>query len=234
MTRTTIAPADLPREEDKARSVEAMFDRIAGRYDLVNRLITFRLDVRWRHTTVRSLGLAPQTTVLDIACGTGDLCRDLQQAALRPVGIDFSIGMLRASRTSAPLLRADALQLPVASASVDGVTCGFGLRNFTAPEEFFGETARVLRTGGRIAVLEIAEPSSALVRAGHALWFRHVVPWLGGLISDHDAYRYLPASTYYLPQRSELFAMMAASGFIGLEYRSLGFGAAQLITGTRS
>ena len=234
MNRAAVAPSELPSEEDKARSVEAMFDRIAGRYDLVNRLITFRLDVRWRHATVRSLGLARQSTVLDIACGTGDLCRDLQHAALQPLGIDFSLGMLRASRTSAPLVRADALQLPVGTGSVDGVTCGFGLRNFTTPQEFFSETARVLRPDGRIAVLEIAEPTSALVRGGHALWFRHVVPWLGGLISDRDAYRYLPASTYYLPPRSEVFAMMARAGFVALEYRSLGFGAAQLITGTRT
>jgi demethylmenaquinone methyltransferase/2-methoxy-6-polyprenyl-1,4-benzoquinol methylase len=233
MTRATIAPSELPSDEDKARSVEAMFDRIAGRYDLVNRLITFRLDVRWRHATVRSLGLASQSSVLDIACGTGDLCRDLQRAALRPVGVDFSLGMLHASRTTAPLVRADALRLPVGSGSVDGVTCGFGLRNFTEPDAFFAETARVLRPGGRVAVLEIAEPDSAVVRAGHALWFRHIVPWLGGLISDRDAYRYLPASTYYLPPRSRLFAMMAAAGFVELEHRALGFGAAQLITGTR-
>ena len=234
MTRATIAPSELPKEEDKARSVEAMFDRIAGRYDFVNRLITFRLDVRWRHTTVSSLKLAPQSTVLDIACGTGDLCRDLQRAALRPVGIDFSLGMLRASRTTAPLLRADALRLPVDSESVDGVTCGFGLRNFTTPEVFFAETGRVLRPGGRIAVLEIAEPESALVRAGHSLWFRHIVPWIGGVLSDHDAYRYLPASTYYLPPLPELFTMMTAAGFNTLEHISLGFGAAQLITGTRA
>jgi demethylmenaquinone methyltransferase/2-methoxy-6-polyprenyl-1,4-benzoquinol methylase len=234
MTRATIAPSDLPREEDKARSVEAMFDRIAGRYDLVNRLITFRLDVRWRHTTVSSLGLAPQSRVLDIACGTGDLCRELQRADLRPIGVDFSLGMLRAARTAAPLLRADALQLPLEAESVDGVTCGFGLRNFTAPAEFFTETARVLRAGGRVAVLEIAEPDSAVVRAGHALWFRHIVPWLGGMLSDRDAYRYLPASTWYLPQRSDLFAMMATAGFVELEHRALGFGAAQLVTGTRS
>jgi demethylmenaquinone methyltransferase/2-methoxy-6-polyprenyl-1,4-benzoquinol methylase len=234
MTRTAIAPPDLPREEDKARSVEAMFDRIAGRYDLINRLITFRLDVRWRHATVKSLGLAPHSTVLDIACGTGDLCRDLQHAELRPLGVDFSLGMLRASRTDAPLVRADALCLPVANRSVDGITCGFGLRNFTAPAAFFSEAARALRPGGRIAVLEIADPTSALVRAGHAVWFRHIVPWLGGLLSDHEAYRYLPASTYYLPPLHELFGTMTAAGFDTLAYRSLGFGAAQLITGTRA
>ena len=234
MTHTVVAPADLPSEEDKARSVEAMFDRIAGRYDLVNRLITFRLDVRWRHTTVRSLNLMPGSTVLDIACGTGDLCRDLEHAALQPLGVDFSVGMLRANRSGAPLVRADALSLPLSDGSVDGVTCGFGLRNFTAPETFFSEAARALRPGGRIAVLEINEPSSTFVRAGHAVWFRHVVPWLGALLSDRDAYRYLPASTLYLPPTTELFAMMTNAGFDTLAYRSLGFGAAQLISGTRA
>src|SRR4051812_20158513 len=106
-----------------------MFDRIAPRYDLVNRIMTMRLDVRWRRHTVRSLGLAPRSLVVDLACGTGDLCRELVAAGHRPVGLDLSWGMLAHARTSAPLVHGDALRLPVRDRSVDGITCGFALRN---------------------------------------------------------------------------------------------------------
>ena len=121
-----------------------MFDAIAPRYDLVNRIMTFRLDVRWRQRAVLRLGLPAGSTVLDLACGTGDLCRDLETAGPRAVGMDLSWGMLSATTTDAPLVHADALRLPVADQSVDGITCGFALRNLTALEPFLSELVRVL------------------------------------------------------------------------------------------
>ncbi|MDG1898574.1 MAG: adenylate/guanylate cyclase domain-containing protein [Phycisphaerales bacterium] len=130
MTDSPFEGDHLLEGDRKAAAVETMFDRIAPRYDLVNRLMTFRLDVRWRRRTVRELALPVGARVLDLACGTGDMCNDLARAALEPVGVDFSAGMLAAARTPAPLVRADALRLPVRTAGVDGVTSGFALRNF--------------------------------------------------------------------------------------------------------
>ena len=223
----------LPAAADKPRVVEEMFDRIAPRYDLCNRLLTFGMDIGWRRKAVASLALPRESRILDIACGTGDLCCDLERARYFPIGIDFSHGMLRAARTDAALVRGDALRLPFPDGTVDGITCGFALRNFAALEPFFVECARVLRTGGRVALLDVAEPDDAVRRAVHGFWFRRAVPFIGGLVSDRRAYAYLPASTAYLPSTSALVELMAASDFDAVTHSGLGFGAAQLLTGTR-
>jgi demethylmenaquinone methyltransferase/2-methoxy-6-polyprenyl-1,4-benzoquinol methylase len=224
---------ELPRGAAKEQAVRTMFDAIAPRYDLMNRLMTFRLDVGWRRRTVQRLALPTGARVLDVACGTGDLCRDLVRAGYRPVGVDFSHGMLAAARTGAPLVNADALRLPVADASVDGLTCGFALRNFVELAPMFDESARVLRPGGRIALLEVATPPNPLMRFGHAIYFGQVVPRLGALLSDADAYRYLPDSVAYLPDTATLLAMIADAGFERVSRVELTGGIAQLITATR-
>jgi demethylmenaquinone methyltransferase / 2-methoxy-6-polyprenyl-1,4-benzoquinol methylase len=233
-TDLRTALADLPDLDDKPRVVEAMFDRIAPRYDALNRLLTFRMDVRWRRRAVRTLALPKASRVLDLACGTGDLCRALVETGHDPVGVDFSAGMLHAAHTDAPLVRADAMQLPFADATFDAVTCGFALRNFAALAPVLAECARVLRPGGRVALLDVAEPESPLARSVHGAWFRHVVPFVGGVVSDRAAYRYLPASTAYLPPLPELLALVVSAGIVEVARRTLGFGAAQLITGTRA
>ena len=130
-------PPGLPQGAEKVQAVQSMFDAIAPRYDLVNRVMTFRMHVGWRRRTARTLGLAPRSLVLDLACETGDFCRELQRHDLRPIGMDLSFGMLAAARTSVPLAQGDALQLPVPDGSVDGVTCGFALRNFLSLGPFF-------------------------------------------------------------------------------------------------
>lgn len=228
-----IDPSHLPQGEEKVRAVRAMFDAIAPRYDLVNRLMTFGLDVAWRRRTVAALRLGPGSLVLDLACGTGDLCRELAAQGLRPVGADLSHGMLASARTGAPLVQADALRLPVADGRADGATCGFALRNLVELAPFLAELARVVRPGGRIALLEVATPTNPVVRAGHAFYFGHVVPRLGGLLSDAAAYRYLPRSVAYLPGPEELVAMVGAAGFTQVERILLPTGAAQLLVGTR-
>ena len=157
----------LPHGEEKARVVRRLFDTISPRYDLVNRVMTFGMDAGWRRRTVRELALPAGARVLDLACGTGDLCRELAAAGHRPVGFDFSHGMLLSARTEAPLVEADILRLPVRDASADGATCGFALRNVVSLEHLFAELARVLRPGGRIALLETAEPERWLMRVGH-------------------------------------------------------------------
>ena len=223
----------LPEGEEKARAVRTMFDTIAPRYDLVNRLMTFRMDVGWRRQAVRSLDLGPGATVVDLACGTGDLCRDLAKSGYRPVGIDLSLGMLAHARTVAPLLEGDALRLPLADASVEGVISGFALRNFVALQPVFAELGRVVAPGGRIALLDVATPPNPLLRVGHSVYFGHVVPRIGGLLSDAGAYRYLPKSVAYLPTPDEMLAQLAASGFGAVHRRLLAGGIAQLITATR-
>jgi demethylmenaquinone methyltransferase/2-methoxy-6-polyprenyl-1,4-benzoquinol methylase len=223
----------LPQGEEKAKAVRAMFDAIAPRYDLVNRIMTFRLDVRWRRRAVRTLGLPDGAVVVDLACGTGDLCRELQRQDLVAVGVDVSLGMLQSARTTAPLVEADALRLPLPDASVDGATCGFALRNFTDLGGFLSELGRVLRPGGRIALLEVAEPSNRFLRWGHAIYFGKVVPRIGALLSDAAAYRYLPRSVAYLPPPDDLIAMIVDAGFPDAERRLLSGGISQLLTGTR-
>jgi demethylmenaquinone methyltransferase / 2-methoxy-6-polyprenyl-1,4-benzoquinol methylase len=211
-----------------------MFDTIAPRYDLVNRVMTFRMDVGWRRRTVQELRLGPGSRVADLACGTGDFCRELVEQDLSPIGFDLSFGMLANARTSAPLGQADILRLPLPAASMDGVTCGFALRNLVDLPAFFAELARVVRPGGRIALLEVAEPPNPVLRWGHAFYFGRIVPRIGGLLSDPAAYRYLPKSVAYLPEPDEMLHALADEGFADVRRQLLSTGIAQLVTAIRS
>lgn len=235
VTRADIEPLPegLPQGEEKVAAVRSMFDTIAPRYDLVNRVMTFRMDVRWRRHTIRELGLPPGSRVLDLAAGTGDFCRELSAAGLRPIGFDLSYGMLAAARTDAPLAQADILRLPAPDAGADGVTCGFALRNLVELGAFFDELGRVVRPGGRIALLEVSEPRNRLLRWGHGIYFGKVVPRIGGLLSDPAAYRYLPKSVAYLPDPEIMLARLGEAGFGDIERELLSTGIAQLITATR-
>lgn len=223
----------LPRGDDKRAVVEDMFDRIAPGYQRINRLISLGQDGRWRRRTVRRLGLPAGSRVLDLACGPGELCAELEAAGLAPVGVDLSAGMLARARGGTPLVRGDVLALPFPDRSVSGVVCGFALRNLVDLGLFFAECARVLEPGGRVALLDAAEPEGRVARAGHRVWFRGVVPWIGARLSDADAYRYLPASTAYLPTGIALATGLAAAGFDGVERTTMTGGAVQLLTGTR-
>jgi demethylmenaquinone methyltransferase / 2-methoxy-6-polyprenyl-1,4-benzoquinol methylase len=233
MSEPPLEPEGLPDPSRKAQVVRGMFDRISTRYDLVNRVMTFGMDVGWRRRAVRELRLPGGALVADLACGTGDLCDELLTGGYRAVGFDFSHGMLRNAGTSAPLVEADALRLPLADGGVDGATCGFALRNVTEVTALFAETARVLRPEGRVAFLETSEPDGRLLRAGHAVYFKRIVPLIGGALSDRDAYRYLPRSMAYLPEPARLLSMLADAGFAGVERIALGGGVAQLLVGTR-
>ncbi|MFV1990250.1 MAG: ubiquinone/menaquinone biosynthesis methyltransferase [Acidimicrobiales bacterium] len=226
--------SDLPQGDEKARAVQTMFDDIAPRYDLVNSIMTFRLDRRWRRSTVRALDLPDGSVVLDLACGTGDFCNELQSQSHRPLGMDFSLGMLQAARTDAPLTQADAQRLPLPDNCVDGVTCGYALRNFSDLDLFFAEVARVLRPGGRMAFLEVAEPSNRLLRTGHSIYFGKIVPKIGGLLSKGSAYAYLPKSVAYLPEPDSLITMIEDAGFASVERRLVSGGVSQILLGTRT
>ncbi len=210
-----------------------MFDTIAPRYGLVNRLLTFGLDEGWRRRTVAELDLEPGSTVLDLASGPGELCVALERRGHTSIGIDLSMGMLRAARTGAPMVQGDLLALPVADRAVDGAVCGFALRNLVALPPFLDELARVVRPGGRIGLLDVSQPDNRLLRAGHSLYFNRVVPLVGGALSDRDAYAYLPRSVSYLPPPAELTAMVATAGFDEVHRSQLSTGISQLITATR-
>ncbi|MFI5053042.1 MAG: ubiquinone/menaquinone biosynthesis methyltransferase [Acidimicrobiia bacterium] len=225
----------LPEGEAKREAVESMFDRVAARYDRMNRIISLGLDRRWRRRTVEALRLPPHARVLDLACGTGDLCRDLAAAGSDPIGIDRSAGMLAAARTDAPLVRGDGALLPLRDAAVDGISCGFALRNFVDLDAVFSECARVLRPGGRIAALDATVPTNPIMRAGNAVWFRGAVPILGRVLAnDAEAYSYLPKSTAYLPPIAELLALVRAAGFADVAPTPLMGGSVLLLTATRA
>jgi demethylmenaquinone methyltransferase/2-methoxy-6-polyprenyl-1,4-benzoquinol methylase len=226
--------AGLPEGEEKARAVRGLFDAISPRYDLVNRLMTFRMDVGWRRRAIRELHLPTGSRVLDLACGTGDFCRELERAGHLATGFDFAFGMLANARTDTPLVQADVLRLPVRDASTDGVTCGFALRNVVSLERLFAELRRVVRPGGAIALLETSRPDNPVLRAGHAVYFEKVVPLVGGLLSDRDAYSYLPRSMAYLPPPEELLGSLRRSGFPSARRLQLSGGITQLLVGTRA
>jgi len=232
-----MAAMNLPTGHDKHVAVRTMFDRIAPRYDLMNRLVSLGLDQGWRRLAIDLVAVGPSDRVLDLACGTGDLSEAMRKRGAQVIGVDLARQMLRgalARRIDARFANADARDLPLATASIDVVTCGFALRNFVSLPDVFNEMARILRPGGRIALIEVDRPGSNFVRVAHSLYFDRFVPWLGARLSDEDAYRYLPASTAYLPSPEELFAMLGKAGFREVEKTRLLLGSAQILTGVRA
>ena len=215
-------------------AVRTMFDRIAPVYDAMNRLMTAGLDVRWRRLTAAA-AVHPGDRVLDAACGTGDLAlADVAAGADEVVGIDFSGRMLERARHKAASIewvQGDLLALPFADGSFDAATVGFGIRNVAEIERALRELRRVLRRGGRLAVLEITTPRGPL-RPFFTLWFDRVVPMLGRLIPGGSAYSYLPASVRRFPGAEELADLLAATGFANVRFRLLGGSIVALHTGT--
>ena len=223
----------LPEGDSKVVAVRQMFDAIAPRYDLVNRLMTFGLDVRWRKRAVRELRLASGSLIADLASGTGDLCIELSKSGYRPISFDLSLGMLIMDRSRSPRIQSDILRLPLGDASVDGVTCGFALRNLRDLGAFFDEIARIVRSGGRISLLDVGRPSNPVIRLGNSIHFGKVVPLIGRLLSDGAAYRYLPKSVAYLPPSEEIATMLKNAGFTEVQHHQLSGGLTQLFVATR-
>jgi len=227
----------LPAPEEKAASVQAMFDRIAARYDRVNRVMTFNADQRWRRELVRRIEIGPGDRVLDLACGTGDFSEMCRAAGASAVGLDFSRGMLEVAGQRAPegaWVQGDALRLPLADGSFDAAVSGFALRNFVSIPPAAREMARVLKPGGRLGLLEVDRPANRAVRAGHSLYFNRVVPRVGGWVGRDAAYRYLPQSAVYLPTQQELVRMLQEAGFKQIRKRSPMFGAIQSVSAVRA
>ncbi len=214
-----------------ADSVRTMFDRIAPVYDAMNRTMTVGLDRRWRRLTAQSV-VRPGDDVLDACCGTGDLAIAAARAGGRVTGLDFSERMLERAERKAPELtwvRGDLLSLPFAEASFDAATVGFGVRNVDDLARALAELRRVLRPGGRVAILEITRPRG-LLAPFYRFWFDGVVPLLGKLLPGGSAYTYLPASVRRFPAPSDLAQLIAAAGFGDVRYRLFAGGIVALHT----
>jgi demethylmenaquinone methyltransferase / 2-methoxy-6-polyprenyl-1,4-benzoquinol methylase len=202
----------------EAGQVRAMFDRIAGLYDAMNTLMTAGLHHRWRARAVELSGVRRGGSAIDVATGTGDLAIALARAVGRDgevVACDFSERMLDRARRKAPALRfewADALALPYMSDRFDAATVGFGARNFSDLERGLAEMARVVRPGGRVVVLEITTPQRPPLSWFHRVWFDQVVPLLGRMTGQADAYSYLPSSVRRFPEPQQLAATLASVG----------------------
>jgi demethylmenaquinone methyltransferase/2-methoxy-6-polyprenyl-1,4-benzoquinol methylase len=218
--------------EDKARWVQGMFGRIAGRYDLLNHLLSFNLDKRWRAKTVKRLAniLARKNArVLDLCCGTGDLLIALQGPAV--FGSDFCHPMLLKAqqKTRSPLFEADALALPLKNNSLDLVTCAFGFRNLANYEKGLDEILRVLKPGGVAAILEFSQPVNPMFGALYRFFSMRILPSIGGMISgSRDAYAYLPDSISKFPGADDLALKIKAAGFARVEFERMTGGAVAL------
>ena len=231
-----MALGDLPTGEDKRVRVQDMFDRIAPKYDALNRVISAGMDQRWRRRSLDKIGVRKGDAVVDLACGTGDFCELVVQQGARAIGVDFALQMLKQGQNRGlehEAVQGDGEWLPFRTASVDVVTCGFALRNFVSLKGVLAEVARIVRPGGRIALLDVDRPAFAPIRFAHSLYFDRIVPFIGGLVSDKKAYTYLPQSTAYLPPPEELKEMLAGAGFLQVERESLFLGSAQILTGVR-
>ena len=217
----------LGPDKEPAR-ISGMFDAIAHRYDLLNHLLSAGLDVYWRARAIRSLALQGGETVIDLCTGTCDLAIAATggtRGAGRVVGVDFSREMLRfgARKLAAGglvarvrLIQGDAMRLPLAGASAEGATVAFGIRNVEDPAVVFSDVFRVLRPGGRFAILEFGLPRTSGVRQLYLAYFRHVLPRIGRLISGHtSAYTYLPASVATFPEPARLVSLLENVGFVG-------------------
>jgi len=231
-----VALGDLPTGDEKRVRVREMFDRIAPRYDALNRVMSVGMDQRWRRRALDKIAVGQGDLVVDLACGTGDFCELVDQRGAKVVGVDFALQMLRQGHNRGldfQFVQGDGERLPFRSASVDAVTCGFALRNFVSLDRVLGEIARVLKPGGRVALIDVDRPGWGPIRAAHSLYFDRIVPLVGGLVSDRRAYRYLPQSTAYLPPADELRGMLSGAGFLEVSHESLFLGSAQILTGVR-
>jgi demethylmenaquinone methyltransferase/2-methoxy-6-polyprenyl-1,4-benzoquinol methylase len=237
MSGTT--PAGVQGEQQTAQWVREMFGQVAPRYDLLNHLLSFNIDRMWRSRTVKRVRPVLEKAgarVLDLCCGTGDLAIALQRATgSRVLGSDFCHPMLTAAQKkglASALFESDALNLPVADASLDLVTVAFGFRNFANYEKGLSELRRVLRRGGMAAILEFSQPPNRAFASLYGFYSRHILPKLGGAISgSKDAYSYLPESVRKFPGAEELAVKMRAAGFGDVQFERMTFGIVALHLG---
>ena len=236
-------PAGAETEQEASAWVRGMFGRIAPRYDLLNHLLSMNIDRYWRASTISSVAqilALPDAQVLDVCCGTGDLTFSLQSRAQsgHVFGSDFCHPMLQAAKgktADGKLFEADALQLPIAGASLDLVNAAFGFRNLTNYHSGLVELRRILKPGGTLAILEFSTPPNRLLAAAYGFYSRAILPTIGGMISgSKDAYTYLPESVRKFPDADGLADQMRDAGFVNVRFRRMTFGIVALHLGDRS
>jgi len=230
---------------DKGRGVRQMFDEIAHRYDLLNRLLSFGIDRRWRRFAVSQLSIPPGGRVLDIATGTCDVALEIAEQtnpSVSIVGEDFTQGMLvqgQQKLNASPhgervlLVNAPCEEIPHPDGCFDGITIAFGIRNVVDRQAGLGEMFRVLKPGGRAVILEFSNPRSQLFRKIYYFYFQKILPAIGGLISKRSAYQYLPDSVLEFPSQEEFSRLMAQAGFERLQCCDLTFGIASIFVGDK-
>ncbi len=238
-------PPGAPDEQQASEWVERMFAGIAPRYDFLNHLLSFNIDRSWRKALLQSVRAAlenPEAVVLDLCCGTGDVYLDFNAVAkAQIIGADFCHPMLTAAHAKAErksirpaLLEADALKLPFADGELDCISIAFGFRNLANYQAGLVELLRVLKPGGRVAILEFSHPSNVLVRVGYGFYSHLILPIIGTIVSgSRQAYTYLPSSIRKFPKAPALAEMMRSAGFAHAEYQLLTYGIAALHIGTK-
>jgi demethylmenaquinone methyltransferase / 2-methoxy-6-polyprenyl-1,4-benzoquinol methylase len=235
---------DNRQSPDFAGQVNRMFDRVAGRYDALNSVMTAGLHHRWRERAAAKAQLEPGDAALDVCCGTGDLALELAKRVApggHVVGCDFSEPMLDLAREKTAERHADgvrfewadALELPYDSERFDAVTVGFGVRNLANLDRGLRELSRVLRPGGRLVILEITQPTRPPLSTFYSLWFDRVVPLLGAFSGDAEAYSYLPESVRSFPDPHRLAGMLDAAGLQQVRYTVLAGGIIAIHSGIR-
>lgn len=216
--------------EDKSKQIQSMFDNIAGRYDLLNRLLSFRRDVTWRKKAISKMEIDKNMLVLDLACGTGDMILELQRQVngVNVIGADFSKNMLSIAKqkgVTAPLLAADAHFLPFKENTFDRIMIAFGLRNVVDKDKGLKNLYRVLKPNGRLCILEFSQPEGVIFSKIYKFYFTKLLPLIGGIISgDRNAYSYLPDSVYKFPKKDVYKKMILDAGFKRVEFNPMTFG----------
>ncbi len=226
--------------EDKKKFVQKMFDDISPNYDFLNHFLSLGIDIYWRKKFIRKLNIENGTKVLDVACGTGDVCFEiLKHHSVSVIGLDLSSNMInlanqkagKKNQTDISFLHGDAENLPLDSRSVDYLTISYGFRNISNYEAALSEFYRVLKPGGILGILEFSKPKSKLIGSLFKLYFHQILPRIGSLFSRSDAYRYLPESVDFFPTRHDICQKIIYSGFQRAEIHDLTFGISTIFRG---
>ncbi len=218
------------KEQEQSKKIQDMFNNIADKYDFLNGILSFALDDNWRRTAIKLTNIKSSHKVLDLACGTGDMMTEIikQHPDTHIFGADFSINMLQISSKklpAVPLTVADAHNLPFKNDSFDRLTMAFGFRNVTDKQQGLLELYRVIKPGGKVCILELTKPENSISGFLYKIYFKHILPLIGGIFSSRKAYKYLPDSVYNFPKQKEYKSMIENAGFKKIHFKTLVFGA---------